>query len=161
MVRIPFVVARMAPACVFSEDIIFWYTATCCSSVSCCSIVSMISLAQDLWVAEIDAMFSTNSSSDAWLSLKLVPNGIGARMGKAQMATSRGASSNAVPARNSSGIAISGRISSGISSMFWTLYADPMIEPSILMKAGSLFSSLRFPRMAAKEPTGPITGTGL
>jgi hypothetical protein len=72
-------------------------------------------------------------------------------MGKAQMATSQGASSNAVPALNSLGIVISGRISSGILSKFWVLYAHPMLEPSILMKAGSLFSSLRFPTMAAKK----------
>jgi hypothetical protein len=51
-------------SCVFGGHIFLVYCDVLLI-VSCCLIVSMISLAQDLWVAEIDAMFSTNSSSDA------------------------------------------------------------------------------------------------
>jgi hypothetical protein len=156
----PLVAARMALACVSFAVISFWKITLLSSLVSCCLMVSEMSLAQDSWVGEMAAIFSMNSSLDEWPSMILAPKGNGARTGYEQTAMSFGAVAHTVSMRNLGGRVISGRILPGILSKFWMACADPMLAPSILMKAGSLFSYLRFPMIAERVPLGAIIRIG-
>jgi hypothetical protein len=154
------VAAWMALASVSFAVIIFWKSTLLSSLVSCCLMVLEMSLAQDSWVGEMAAIFSMNSSLDEWLSMILAPKRTGTRMGYEQTAMSFGAVAHTVSVRNLRGRGISGRILPGILSKFWMTCADPTLAPSILMKAGSFFSYLRFPMIAERVPSGAIIGIG-
>ncbi len=107
------------------------------------------------------AIFSMSSSLHEWPSMILAPKGTGTRTGYEQIAMSFGAVAHTVSMRDLGGRGISGRISPGILSKFWMACADPTLALSILMKAGSLFSLLRFLMIAERVPSGAIIGIGV
>jgi hypothetical protein len=148
------VAAWMALASVSFAVIIFWKSTLLSSLVSCCLMVLEMSLAQDSWVGGMAAIFSMNSSLNEWPLMILAPKGTGARTGYEQIVMSFGAVAHTISMRNSGGRGISGRILPRILLKFWMACADPTLAPSILMKAGSLFSLLRFPMIVERVPSG-------
>ena len=91
----------------------------------------------------------------------LIPNRMGANIGKRASPNSAVADSQDVPRRNFDGRGSSGRISLGMSAYFSITVMYPKSEVSINTRDGSLLTSKLLPRMTEFSPRAFGTAVGL